>query len=122
MTIMLIGNKTDMENRRAVQTEEGEQFARENGLFFIETSAKTAQNVEEAFISTARHIHEKIEKGVFDPTNETFGIKIGGDEQLQQSQQRQGGGAAAVNVVDAPAGSGAAGKRRQQEEPPSTCC
>ena len=47
MSIMLIGNKCDLAHRRAVSTEEGEQFAKENGLIFMEASAKTAQNVEE---------------------------------------------------------------------------
>lgn len=46
MTIMLIGNKCDLAHRRVVSTEEGEQFARENGLIFMETSARIAQNVE----------------------------------------------------------------------------
>ena len=53
-----------------MSTEEGEQFARENGLVFMETSAKTAYHVEEAFIDTARKIYEKIEQGVFDVSNE----------------------------------------------------
>ena len=35
------------QHRRAVTTEEGEQFAKEHGLVFLETSAKTAHNVEE---------------------------------------------------------------------------
>ena len=35
MTIMLIGNKSDITHRRAVSTEEGEAFARENGLIFL---------------------------------------------------------------------------------------
>lgn len=47
MTVMLIGNKCDLAHRRAVSAEEGEQFAKENGLIFMEASAKTAQNVEE---------------------------------------------------------------------------
>lgn len=47
MTIMLIGNKSDLAHRRAVSTEEGEQFAKDHGLIFMEASAKTAQNVEE---------------------------------------------------------------------------
>ena len=47
MTIMLIGNKTDLDHRRAVSFEEGQQFANEHGLIFLETSAKTAANVEE---------------------------------------------------------------------------
>lgn len=105
-----------------MSTEEGETFARENGLFFIETSAKTAQNVEEAFIATARHIHEKIEKGVFDPTNETYGIKIGGESEQQRpagSGGAAGGGAQTVNVVDAPQGAQA---RRRPAEESSSCC
>ena len=59
---MLIGNKwydvfslnkdliccfSDLFARREVQKEEGEAFAREHGLIFMETSAKTAANVEE---------------------------------------------------------------------------
>ncbi|KAJ1968511.1 Ras- protein Rab-2A [Dispira parvispora] len=77
ITIMLIGNKCDLENKRAVSREEGEAFARENGLFFIETSAKTAANVEEAFVNTAADIHDKIQVGVLDVTNESSGIKLG---------------------------------------------
>ena len=43
---MLIGNKSDLANKRAVSREEGESFAAKNGLTFLETSAKTAENVE----------------------------------------------------------------------------
>lgn len=46
MTIMLIGNKSDLEHRRAVTYAEGEAFAKENNLVFLETSAKSAANVE----------------------------------------------------------------------------
>jgi Ras-related protein Rab-2A len=70
MTIMLIGNKCDLAHRRAVSTEEGEQFAKENGLVFMETSAKTAHNVEDAFINIASKIYQKIEEGIFDVSNE----------------------------------------------------
>ena len=38
----------------------------------METSAKTAANVEEAFINTAREIYQKIQDGVFDVTNEVI--------------------------------------------------
>ena len=47
MVIMLIGNKCDLDQRRQVSTEEGERFAKENQLIFMETSAKTAFGVEE---------------------------------------------------------------------------
>eukprot|EP01099_Mayorella_cantabrigiensis_P005577 TRINITY_DN4525_c0_g1_i1.p1 TRINITY_DN4525_c0_g1~~TRINITY_DN4525_c0_g1_i1.p1 ORF type:complete len:220 (+),score=37.79 TRINITY_DN4525_c0_g1_i1:141-800(+) len=77
MTIMLVGNKIDLENRRAVSTEEGERFANKHNLIFLETSAKSAENVEEAFLGTARKIHENIQKGVIDPTDESNGIKLG---------------------------------------------
>ncbi len=61
---------SDLEARRDVKREEGEAFAREHGLIFMETSAKTAANVEEAFINTAREIYDKIQEGVFDINNE----------------------------------------------------
>ncbi|KAG5624462.1 hypothetical protein H5410_009680 [Solanum commersonii] len=70
MTIMLVGNKSDLSHRRAVSKEEGEQFAKENGLLFLEASARTAQSVEEAFIQTAAKILQKIHEGVFDVSNE----------------------------------------------------
>lgn len=74
---MLIGNKSDLEGKRAVSTEEGEEFARQHNLIFLETSAKTASNVEEAFMMTARKIYDDIQKGIFDVTNEVYGIKVG---------------------------------------------
>ncbi|KAF2076492.1 hypothetical protein CYY_002232 [Polysphondylium violaceum] len=77
MTIILIGNKSDLEHKRAVTYEEGQQFADEHGLIFLETSAKTAANVEKAFESTAYKIYEKIQRGDFDINNESFGIKLG---------------------------------------------
>merc|ERR1711998_542314 len=77
MVIMLIGNKSDLDHRRAVSTKEGEQFAEENGLIFLETSAKTAANVEQAFVKTAEKIYENILSGVYDVTNEAHGIKLG---------------------------------------------
>ena len=75
MVIMLIGNKSDLESRREVKKEEGEAFAREHGLVFMETSARTAANVEEAFINTAKEIYEKIQEGVFDINNEVIYIQ-----------------------------------------------
>merc|ERR1711935_1051363 len=65
MVIMLIGNKSDLEAKRAVTREEGEQFASEHSLVFMETSAKTSANVEEAFIDTAKQIYEKNPAGDF---------------------------------------------------------
>ncbi|XP_077320055.1 ras-related protein Rab-13, partial [Lithobates pipiens] len=46
---MLLGNKCDMETRRKVQKERGEKLAKEHGIRFFETSAKSSQNVDESF-------------------------------------------------------------------------
>lgn len=102
MVIMLIGNKTDLDERRAVTREEGEQFAREHGLIFMETSAKTAANVEEAFIQTAKLIYQKIQQGIFDIKNETSGIKIG----PQHTSGGQGAAGGSAGGVAQPGGGG----------------
>jgi len=49
IVIMLVGNKSDLRHLRAVPTDEAKQFAAENGLSFIETSALDASNVELSF-------------------------------------------------------------------------
>jgi Ras-related protein Rab-2A len=77
MVIMLIGNKSDLDHRRQVPTEEGEKFARDHGLIFLEVSAKTDSNVEAAFINTAQKIYENIQNNIIDVNNELHGIKIG---------------------------------------------
>ena len=77
MVIMLIGNKVDLDHKRVVKYDEGAQFAKEHNLIFLETSAKTAANVEEAFVRTAQSIYENIQDGVYDVTNEASGIKVG---------------------------------------------
>jgi len=101
MSFILVGNKCDMEVDRAVSYEEGERFAKQNDLVFVETSAKTAYNVEDAFSKTAQLIYEKIESGVIDVNNESLGIKKGGEldpsrnVKLQnKSSTSEGGGCA----------------------------
>ena len=46
---LLIGNKCDLEDKRKVSYQEGKDFAESNGMKFMETSAKTASKVQEAF-------------------------------------------------------------------------
>jgi len=66
IVIVLIGNKSDLEAQRQVTRDEGAEFARKHGLMFLETSAKTAENVDEAFIKTAQDIYARHEKGEVD--------------------------------------------------------
>ncbi|XP_014664567.1 PREDICTED: ras-related protein Rab-6A isoform X1 [Priapulus caudatus] len=47
--IMLVGNKTDLSDKRQVSIEEGERKAKELGVMFIETSAKAGYNVKQLF-------------------------------------------------------------------------
>ncbi|KRZ10053.1 Ras-related protein Rab-4B [Trichinella zimbabwensis] len=61
--VILIGNKKDLEDRREVTFMEASQFAQENGMLFLETSALSGENIEETFLRCARSILTKIESG-----------------------------------------------------------
>ncbi|KAH0901661.1 hypothetical protein HID58_041164 [Brassica napus] len=56
MVMALAGNKSDLLDARKVSAEEAQTYAQENGLFFMETSAKTAANVKEIFYEIARRL------------------------------------------------------------------
>lgn len=53
---MVVGNKIDMEGKRMVTREEGQQFAREHGCLFVETSAKEDIAVTQAFEELVQQI------------------------------------------------------------------
>lgn len=53
---ILIGNKCDWEEKRAVTTEQGQQLADELGIPFLEVSAKNNINIENAFYNLASDI------------------------------------------------------------------
>eukprot|EP00296_Roombia_truncata_P008253 JP446730.1.p1 GENE.JP446730.1~~JP446730.1.p1 ORF type:complete len:155 (-),score=22.56 JP446730.1:182-646(-) len=75
--IMLIGNKLDMAKNREVSQEEACRFAEENGLIYVEASAKTGENVEEAFLKTARTIYSYIQNGSLDLSSTETGVVSG---------------------------------------------
>ncbi|XP_061740238.1 ras-related protein Rab-37-like isoform X2 [Nerophis ophidion] len=59
VVIMLLGNKSDMAAERVVKTEDGEKLAKEYGVPFMETSAKTGINVELAFLAVAKELKHR---------------------------------------------------------------
>ena len=77
MTLILIGNKTDLEDDRKISREEGMAFAEKNGLIFYETSAKMGKGVDKIFEGGANNVFKKIESGKVDPENESYGIRLG---------------------------------------------
>ncbi|KAL5511707.1 hypothetical protein ACEPAH_4925 [Sanghuangporus vaninii] len=70
LTCILVGNKVDLVETgarpREVTAEQGEAWAQENGLLFVEASAKSGLNVEHAFFAASKDILDKVKRGVFD--------------------------------------------------------
>jgi Ras-related protein Rab-8A len=60
---ILIGNKADMVNERVIETVRGQALADEYGIKFFECSAKTDQNVTEAFMEIARQSMADVDVG-----------------------------------------------------------
>ncbi|KPJ19304.1 Ras-related protein Rab-30 [Papilio machaon] len=54
---ILVGNKTDREDRE-IPRHIGEDFAQRHGMYFLETSAKEAENVERLFMEIAVELME----------------------------------------------------------------
>ena len=72
---MINRNKNDVrEEDKVVSAADGEEFARANGLLFLEASAKTGFNVDNAFIMTAREIMNRIKRGEME-LGEKGGVK-----------------------------------------------
>merc|ERR1712000_50156 len=69
---ILIGNKIDMDNKRAVTYDEGKQLADSLGMKFWETSSKTSSNVEQSFQTLATDIKSKQAKTSISGGNNAF--------------------------------------------------
>jgi len=66
---VLIGNKCDWTDKRAVSQDEGRELAQELGIKFIETSAKINAGVEDAFFTLARDIKARLIDSQADAAN-----------------------------------------------------
>jgi len=79
LSCMLVANKVDLctseeTGSRQVTTEEAETLANEEGLQFVEASAKSGENVDAAFEMVCRDIMKKIQAGVFEGSK-SAGVK-----------------------------------------------
>ena len=63
--LVLIGNKTDLEDQRVVARERGENLAKENNMIFFETSALNGNGIEEAFKKSIEVVDQKIRSGYY---------------------------------------------------------
>ena len=90
--VILIGNKSDLENNRQVSKQEGEAKAKNNGIAFLETSALDGNNIELAFQTLVEEIYDKCHKD-FEPVavvdiGESKTLSL---EEKKQEEQKKGG-------------------------------
>ena len=92
---VLVGNKCDQERDRQVLRREAERFAKAYGMDYIETSAKTDTNIDEAFALQAKRIYEAIQDGRVQLGEGWDGVKKGDESpsevrsvSLQDRQKR----------------------------------
>ncbi len=63
-TYAVCGNKSDLAHIRAISEAEGKAFSTKEGLFFLETSAKTADNVTQAFTTLLGELYKSSTKSL----------------------------------------------------------
>ncbi|KAK4003192.1 hypothetical protein OUZ56_004973 [Daphnia magna] len=74
---ILVGCKLDLKDQREVSSEEAARFANFNEMPFVETSAKTGENVEEAFRIVGQEIYNRVQLGEYSIHDGWDGVKAG---------------------------------------------
>ena len=65
ISLVLVGNKIDLEDKRQITYEEGEDYANQNNMQFFETSALNGSNIDKMFNDTVESIIRKIENNYY---------------------------------------------------------
>lgn len=86
LSFMLVGNKTDLDTKRVVSTEEGEQFAKKHQLLFKEVSALTGHNISLIFEVISRDLVKKRMEEQY--KNEVNNKNVPGDNVVIQKQAK----------------------------------
>jgi len=84
ITMLLVGNKCDMDADRAVTYKEGQDLANTMGISFLETSAKADINIKETFSVLAKQIHEML------PESQRFDERIVDTASLRNKKPKRG--------------------------------
>ena len=79
--MVLVGNKSDLADKRQVSTEEGRELAEKYEMKFYETSAKIGENVNDIFYDSVDEIAKKMDQNYYDLENDMCGIKQGNKKQ-----------------------------------------
>jgi len=99
----------DEHNKRQVTKQEAEEWCRQNKVMqYVETSAKSGEGVERAFLEVAERIYQNIEAGKYDLNDRRSGVKGPG----------AGGGTNTARTVNLGMNDAAAARKGAQ----SGCC
>jgi Ras-related protein Rab-2A len=114
IVVILVGNKADLAdtstdieggNKRAVTRQEAEEWCRREGVMtYVETSAKSGEGVERAFIEVAERIYQNIEAGKYDLEDRRSGVKKYGIAAGRSGDANRGQQSVTLNVNDAKSG------------------
>ena len=75
--LALIGNKSDLEDKRKISKETGENLSNEYDMLFFETSALNGNGIKEAFQNCIEALDNRIRDGFYNlDESEKYGIKI----------------------------------------------